>query len=72
MTASLGIFAIHTVEIWFYALLYVALGAIEGATGIIMLGLSTALLVSLLTQLRLLSHDWLSPSLPALTGDETP
>ena len=106
MTASLGIFAIHTVEIWFYALLFVALGAIgsfeeslyfstvtyasigygdvlmakswrilgaiEGTTGIIMLGWSTAFLVSLLTQLRLLSHDWLSPSLPALTGDETP
>jgi hypothetical protein len=35
------------------------LGAIEGAAGIIMLGWSTAYLVSLLTQLRLLQHDWL-------------
>lgn len=35
--------------------------AIEGATGIIMLGWSTAFLVSLLAQLKLLSHDWLSP-----------
>ncbi len=34
-------------------------GAIEGAVGVIMLGLSTAFLVSLLTRLRLLSHDWL-------------
>lgn len=35
-------------------------GAIEGATGILMLGWSTAFLVSLLAQLKLLSHDWLS------------
>jgi hypothetical protein len=37
------------------------LGAIEGAVGIIMLGVSTAFLVSILTQLRLLRHDWLTP-----------
>lgn len=36
------------------------LGAIEGAAGIVMLGWSTAFLVSLLTQLKLLGHDWLS------------
>ncbi|MEO7635400.1 MAG: ion channel [Sphingomicrobium sp.] len=36
-------------------------GAIEGATGIIMLGLSTAFLISLLTQVNLLGHDWLKP-----------
>ena len=41
------------------------LGAIEGATGIIMLGWSTAFLVSLLTQLNLLRHDW-------LTGEDQP
>lgn len=35
------------------------LGAIEGAVGVIMLGWSTAFLVSLLAQLKLLSHDWL-------------
>lgn len=35
------------------------LGAIEGAVGIIMLGWSTAFLVSLLTRLRLFGHDWL-------------
>ena len=34
-------------------------GAIEGAVGVIMLGLSTAFLVSILAGLRLLSHDWL-------------
>jgi hypothetical protein len=93
--ASLGIFAIHTVEIWLYALLYLRigastdfeqalyfstvtdstvgygdlllakdwriLGAIEGTTGIIMLGWSTAFLVSLLAQLKLFAHDWLTP-----------
>jgi hypothetical protein len=93
--ASIGIFAIHTVEIWLYALLYLALGAfgefeaalyfstetyaaigygdlllptdwrilgaIEGATGIIMLGWSTAFLVSLLAKLKLFGHDWLRP-----------
>jgi hypothetical protein len=34
-------------------------GAIEGPVGIIMLGWSTAFLVSLLTQLKLVGHDWL-------------
>ena len=92
--ASIGIFAIHTVEIWLFALLYLILGAlphfeqalyfstltyttigygdvvlgmswrilgaIEGATGIIMLGWSTAFIVSLLAQSKLLRHDWLS------------
>lgn len=95
LIAALGIFAIHTIEIWLYALLYLLLGAsknfeealyfstvtystigygdlvfsknwrilgaIEGATGIIMLGWSTAFLVSLLAKLRLLAHDWLTP-----------
>jgi hypothetical protein len=43
------------------------LGAIEGATGIIMFGWSTAFLVSLLAKLNLLRHDWLAPddALPA-------
>jgi hypothetical protein len=94
LLASLGIIFIHTVEIWLYAFLYLALGAlhefetalyfstvtyasigygdvllpkgwrilgaIEGATGIIMLGWSTAFLVSMLARLKLLAHDWLS------------
>lgn len=92
--ASIGIFAIHTIEIWLFAVLYLILGAagdfeqslyfstvtyatigygdivmakpwrilgaIEGATGIIMLGWSTAFLVSLLAQAKLLRHDWLT------------
>ena len=95
LITTAAIFAIHTVEIWFYALLYVLLGAlntfevalyystvtyssvgygdvllgeewrilgaIEGATGLIMIGWSTAFLVSLLAQLKLLTHDWLTP-----------
>ena len=95
LAASLGLFALHTAEIWLYACLYLflratadfesslyfstvtyasigygdvlmvkawrILGAIEGATGVIMLGWSTAFLVSLIAQMRLLSHDWLAP-----------
>ena len=95
LVAAIGLFAVHTIEIWLYAALYFALGAAghfeealyfstvtystigygdvllphgwrilgatEGAAGIIMLGWSTAFLVSLLSQLQLLSHDWLSP-----------
>ena len=94
MIATVTIFAIHTAEIWLYALLYVLLGAlgsfevalyfstvtyssvgygdvllghewrilgaIEGATGILMIGWSTAFLVSMLGQLKLLTHDWLT------------
>lgn len=96
LAATIGIIAIHTVEIWLYAFLYLQLdafshfeqalyfstvtyatigygdlvmphqwrilGAIEGAAGIIMLGWSTAFLISLLTQLKLIGHDWLSMS----------
>jgi len=95
LAATIGILAIHTVEIWLYAILYLQLGAfshfeqalyfstvtyatigygdlvmqhqwrilgaIEGAAGIIMLGWSTAFLISLLSQLKLLGHDWLAP-----------
>jgi hypothetical protein len=94
LVAALGLFAVHTVEIWLYAGLYFylraasdfesalyfstvtyasigygdvlvtkswrILGAIEGATGVIMLGWSTAFLVSILSQLKLFAHDWLS------------
>ena len=97
LAATVGIIAIHTSEIWLYALLYLQLGAfshfeealyfstvtyatigygdlvmphqwrilgaIEGAAGIIMLGWSTAFLVSLLSQLKLLGHDWLASDL---------
>ena len=97
LAATIGIIAIHTAEIWLFALLYLQLGtfghfeqalyfstvtyatigygdlvmphqwrilgAIEGAAGIIMLGWSTAFLVSLLSQLKLLGHDWLASDL---------
>jgi voltage-gated potassium channel Kch len=48
------------------------LGAIEGAAGVIMLGWSTAFLVSLLAQSRLLRHDWLTaePEPPAETQSQ--
>lgn len=103
--ATLGLFAIHTFEIWLYAAVYVELGAlsdfetalylstisyasvgygdvllpnswrilggIEGVTGVLMLGWSTAFLVSLIAQLRLLSHDWLTPAAPRETGRES-
>ena len=93
LVAGVGIIAIHTVEIWIYAGIYLALGAlshfeealyfstetyasigygdillphdwrifgaIEGPVGVIMLGWSTAFLVSLLARLKLLRHDWL-------------
>lgn len=106
LSASLGIFAIHTIEIWLYAALFLALGAfnhfeaalyfststyagigygdvlmpfgwrvfgaIEGATGIIMFGWSTAFLVSLVAKLNLLRHDWLTheDSRPIVDGTE--
>lgn len=94
LAASLGIFAIHTIEVWVYAALFLSLdtfryfeealyfstvtyasvgygdllmphrwrilGAIEGSTGILMLGWSTAFLVSMLSQLKLFRHDWLA------------
>lgn len=97
LVAAVGIFAIHTIEIWLYAALYVQLGAtagfeeslyfstvtyasigygdvllpqawrilgaIEGATGVIMLGWSTAFLVSLLARLNMFRHDWLTPNI---------
>lgn len=92
LAAVLGLFALHAVEIWFYALLYMLLGAIkgfekalyfstttyttigygdvlmvehwrilgaiEGANGIILLGWSTAFLVSVVQRLRALEHSW--------------
>jgi hypothetical protein len=92
--ATIGIIAIHTIEIWLYAAAYLGVGAfrrfedalyfststyaaigygdmllppkwrvfgvIEGPVGVIMLGLSTAYLVSLLARMKLLSHDWLT------------
>lgn len=91
--AVLGIIALHTVEIWSYAAVYLGLGAIsefepalyfstvsfttigygdivlgpqwrilsaiEGANGLILFGWSTAFLISMMSRLRTLEHDWL-------------
>lgn len=93
VSVVLGLFVIHTVEIWLYAVVYVAIGAvagfetalyfsttsfasigygdivldtqwrlvsaIEGVNGLILIGWSTAFLLSLMTRLRSLEHDWL-------------
>jgi hypothetical protein len=93
VTVVLGLFAIHAMEIVAYALLYLAIGAldtmesalyfsttcfsslgfgdlvlapewrllsaIEGLNGLILIGWSTAFLMSLMTRLRSLEHDWL-------------
>lgn len=97
LAASVGLFALHTLEIWLHAAAYLLVGAaanfeealyfstvtyttlgygdivlaqtwrifgaIEGATGLMMIGWSTAFLVSILAQLRLLTHDWLKPDI---------
>lgn len=88
-----GIFALHSVEIWLYAALYLLVGAagdfetalyfstvtfsslgfgdvllsrawrlvsaIEGVNGLILIGWSTAFLLSLMARLKSLEHDWL-------------
>lgn len=93
LLVMLGIFAIHTVEIWLYALVFLALGtlpdfetalyfststfssvgygdivlpvrwrlfgAIEAPNGLILIAWSTAFLISLMSRLRALEHDWL-------------
>lgn len=93
VAVMLGLFMIHAIEIVEYALLYLAIGAldslesalyfststfssvgygdlvlapqwrllsaIEGLNGLILIGWSTAFLMSLMTRLRSLEHDWL-------------
>ena len=100
----LGIFAIHTLEVWLYALGFISIGAIddfesalyfstvtfaslgygdivlssdwrlfgaiEAVNGLILLAWSTAFLISLMSRLRGLEHDWLeaiSSDAPSLT-----
>ena len=92
LAVVLGIFLLHTIEIWCYALAYVAVGAlkdfptalyysasafstlglgdvvlgpdwrlfgaIEGVTGLILIGWSSAFLLSVTSRLRVLEHDW--------------
>jgi hypothetical protein len=45
------------------------LGATEAPVGVIMLGWSTAFLISLLTQTKLLGEDWLAPPNAAASVD---
>jgi hypothetical protein len=93
LLVMLGIFAIHTVEIWLYAVVFLALGTlpdfetalyfststfssvgygdivlpvqwrlfgtIEAPNGLILIAWSTAFLISLMSRLRALEHDWL-------------
>lgn len=92
VVVTLGIFAIHGVEIWLYAFAYVLSGALpdlptavyfsavsystlgfgdivlgpewrifgafEGVTGLILIGWSSAFLLSVTSRLRMLEHDW--------------
>ena len=89
----LGLVGFHTFEIWVYAAVYRAigalpdfesalyfsttsfttlgygdivldkswrlLGAIEGANGLLLFGWSTAFLLSVVSRMRVLEHDWL-------------
>ena len=89
----LGLFVVHALEIWSFAMVYLALGAVtgvetalyfststfttlgygdviidgewrmiaamEGFTGFLMIGWSTAFLVSIVGKLRALEADWL-------------
>ena len=93
MLIVFGLFAIHAVEIWSYALLYLGFGefhtleealyfatttfttlgygdvilgpgwrlvaAIEGFNGFLLIGWSTAFLVSVIGRLRTIEFDWL-------------
>ncbi|MBX3512510.1 MAG: two pore domain potassium channel family protein [Xanthobacteraceae bacterium] len=88
----LGIFLLHTVEVWLYAIAYMVLGAfdhfptalyfsatafstlgfgdvilnhdwrlfgsVEGVTGLILIGWSSAFLLSVTSRLRILEHNW--------------
>ena len=92
----LRLVAIHTIEIWLYAVVFLAIGAlpdfeaalyfsttsfttlgygdvvlerqwrlfgaIEGANGLLLIGWSTAFLLSVIERLRTLEHDWLERS----------
>jgi hypothetical protein len=93
LLVMIGIFAIHTVEIWLYAVVFFLLGTlpdfetalyfststfssvgygdivlpvrwrlfgtIEAPNGLILIAWSTAFLISLMSRLRALEHDWL-------------
>ncbi len=92
LSVVLGVFLLHTAEVWLYAVVYVALGAlndfptalyfsatafstlgfgdvvlnpewrlfgsVEGVTGLILIGWSSAFLLSVTSRLRVLEHNW--------------
>jgi hypothetical protein len=92
VAVAFGVFALHSAEIWLYALAYLALGAfpdfptalyfsttsfstigygdvvlghewrlfgaIQGVTGLILIGWSSAFLLSVTSRMRVLEHDW--------------
>lgn len=92
LAVVLGIFLLHTFEIWMYAFAYISVGAtadfqtalyfsatafstlgfgdvvltpewrlfgaVEGVTGLILIGWSSAFLLSVTSRLRVLEHDW--------------
>lgn len=94
----LGIFLVHTLEVWAYALSFLVIGAIdnfesalyfstvtfaclgygdivltpdwrlfsaiEAVNGLILMAWSTAFLISLMSRLRALEHDWLAAAGP--------
>ena len=98
LAVVLGIFLLHTLEIWMYAFAYLSVcstadfesalyfsatafstlgfgdvvlgpdwrlfGAIEGVTGLILIGWSSAFLLSVTSRLRVLEHDWESYAAP--------
>jgi hypothetical protein len=99
LAVVLGIFLLHTAEIWLYAIAYRMIGAfgdfqtalyfsatafstlgfgdvvlgpdwrlfgaIEGVTGLILIGWSSAFLLSVTSRLRVLEHDWEKYAAPA-------
>jgi hypothetical protein len=92
LAVALGVFLLHGIEIWLYALVFLAIGAlpdfqtalyfssssystvgfgdvvlgpewrifgsVEGVTGLILIGWSSAFLLSVTSRLRVLEHDW--------------
>lgn len=99
IATALGVFAVHCIEIWMYALGFVAVGALddirtalyfsassystlgfgdvvlspdwrlfsafEGVTGLILIGWSSAFLLSVTSRLRMLEHEWEKYAAPA-------
>jgi hypothetical protein len=99
LAVVLGVFLLHTIEIWCYAAAYLALGvfkdlptalyfsatafstlgfgdvvigpdwrlfgSVEGVTGLILIGWSSAFLLSVTSRLRVLEHDWEKYAAPA-------